>query len=574
MENKCPFCGSELPEEASFCLVCFTTLNPPVDTTENNKKPFLLLLKTHSKKLCSGAAALLASLLIMGICIAAMKNTNSAPKPLKNDTTIIVEETYYVPVTEENGVAVTNESGEQVTDVVEVTKIETLPPSTTEEQGFFDKIFSSPTSKNDKNNNSDKTNETTEKKGFFDQIVDSVFGNGEKETTAPSASTTTEEHGTTERPSSTTEPSTTTPHSATTAPATTEKPTQTTTTGTTAMPTTQTTKAPASTDSSADFTYTEVEGKIKLTSYVGNASNVVVPSTIAGKNVTYLSENLFSNNSNIKTITFLGRTTEKGYFYLPHNTVVFNNLPNLTTVTFPFETYNYFINSNGNKVTSDFTFDVLFTNCPKISAVNMGEKINTSYSNSLYRMRSFDGVVFTHTDSYPNCRLIWYPRAKTTANYTVPDTSYHIYKDAIINNPYLESVTFSKIMQTVHNSNFYNCTKLKSFSVPSGNSTFSSEDGVVYVKGFLVNGVQYHGCIYPPAKTDSYFEFSSNYNAYVGATCFRNNPYLKTIKLPPTSRLDGNIITKKPPALEKLILPQNIGNAPSNLKNHFTVEYY
>ena len=27
LEKKCPNCGKELPEEASFCLFCFTDIN-------------------------------------------------------------------------------------------------------------------------------------------------------------------------------------------------------------------------------------------------------------------------------------------------------------------------------------------------------------------------------------------------------------------------------------------------------------------------------------------------------------------------------------------------------------------
>ncbi|MBO5065479.1 MAG: leucine-rich repeat protein [Clostridia bacterium] len=584
MEKKCPKCGNPIPEEAAFCLKCFYSIDAAKNKKERKKgkKPLLLWFKKNNKFNLKAVLIALVFLLIIGICISAIKKAKSAPKPQTTETTIIIEETYYVPVTEENGVAVTDENGEQVTDVVAVTKVQTVTASTTQKQGLFDKIFNF-NSDSDDNNTSESFNEnsttggtvveTTEKKGFFEQLIDSVLGDKDENSTTVKAPT--EEHRTTNSTTTTSTVSTTIKPVTTVTPSTTIVTTlPPTTRPVTTTVTTPTTKPSSGTDSSVDFTYTEVEGKIKLIRYTGNASDIVVPSTIDGKNVTYLSENLFSNNSNIKTITFLGRTSGTGYFYLPHNTAVFNNLPNLTTITFPFETYNYFINSDGTKVTTSFTFDVLFTNCPKISAVNMSEKINTAYNNSLSRMRSFEGVVFTHTDSYPNCRLIWYPRAKTTAHYTLPDTANYIYKNAIMDNPYIESITFSKILYSVYNENFYNCTNLKSFSIPSGNNTFTSENGVLYVKGFLVNGVQYHNCIYPPAKTDSYFEFSSNYNAYIGGTCFRNNPYLKTLKLPPITRIDPNIISKKPPALEKLIIPQNVETAPTNLKDHFTVEYY
>lgn len=192
MENKCPNCGKVLPEEAAFCLYCFTDIQSfkksethPVtvvaDEKSTKKIPVLVGLKSKfNKKLFCRIGVVAAFLLIMGICIFAMRNINSGDSLKTTEGTTIINETSTVAVTDSSGEAVTDESGEQVFDIVEVTKIATV--TTTEKQGFFDKVLGAVTNKNDgtdanKNDtstngsgnsaSSDKAPETTENKGFF-----------------------------------------------------------------------------------------------------------------------------------------------------------------------------------------------------------------------------------------------------------------------------------------------------------------------------------------------------------------------------------------------------------------------
>ena len=125
-----------------------------------------------------------------------MKKAN-APSQLATDTPVtetqVVSYTQTVDVTDASGEQVTDASGEAVTSVITVTQIHTYVPTpvqTTEEKGFFDKLFD-----NNKGTTADNTSagdktpqttpETTEKQGFFDKL----FGKDETTTTtkAPSA---------------------------------------------------------------------------------------------------------------------------------------------------------------------------------------------------------------------------------------------------------------------------------------------------------------------------------------------------------------------------------------------------
>ncbi len=508
MENKCPFCGSELPEEASFCLKCFTSLKPAIDTDKDNKKPFAFFtwLKAHSKRVFGGVAAALAFILIMGICVASMKSTNSAPKPQAIDTTIIVEETQYVPVTEAGGVAVTDKDGEQVTDVVEVTKIETVTVLTTEKQGLLDKIFNSGTSKNDKTSGSGKTNETTEKKGFLNQIVDSVFGDDEKETTPPSTSTITNvEHGTTERPTPTTEPSTTIPHSAPTAPATTEKPTQATTAGTT-----QTTAVATTESGSYSFEYTaqyasKPDGNIKLTKYIGNASVVTIPSFINGRKVAAIATDCFIGDSKIKEINFDDSTSNT----ISLNQHCFNNLSSLKKVVF-----------NNKSIQIDGLFAY---NCPIIYLGKDGKTDNKLIDGAYYK-----GSTFLWFTAHPSYTTLTFPDWCTKI-----DNAHNLGE---VSN--LKVLNIHKGVLNIPRTPLAYGKGLKEINVASGHPEVFSSEGVLFYK--WMTSSKMYSSIYPYYKTDKVYKLPEGCYLSIGSSSTVTvNPYLEELWLPSTACLQS-----------------------------------
>lgn len=599
MKKNCPKCGKEIPEEAAFCLFCFADLEKAEvvadSNDESNKKSTALFFKNNKKKVVAGVSSAAAFLLVMGICVGALHSVNSVPKKTAEEPaeeTYIVTETQKVAVTTPAGEAVTDISGEQVFDVITVTSVQEV---TTEKQGFFEKIFSSDkTSDNSESKKetengvsdeivtSSKTHETTEKQGFWDKIF------GKEDKPKPQESTASSSHA-----SSTASPSQvpatangvgTSTDVKTTAPAVTQKPTESKPVETTAKPIATTTEATTTSvkfenqtpSNDGDFEYSEVNGVLKLTKYTGNSANVVVPATINGKTVSYLSENVFSNNSKIQTVIFNSITSGKRSFYLPHNTKVFNNLPNLTSVTFPFETNNFFLNGDGSVNKIEYSFDTLFTACPKVKAVNFGERMSSAYNLGELRMHSHDGVVCTYADGYPRCSIVWYPHAKTTANYTLPAETTIIYRNAIKDNAYIQSICINancnRIDITGSTGNFTNCPKLKSFSTAAGQKKYIAEDGVIYYPNVIINDEQRYGIIYPQGKTDSYYEMSSKYPIYISSVAFCGNPYIKTLKLPPVCKVD-DFKGQTPPSLTKVIAPRNV-NSYYRLDDYYDVEWY
>ena len=566
LKKSCPNCNKQLPEEATFCLYCYTNLS------DTESGAVAVPKKTFNKKILSRILIVVAFLVIIGVSVIALKHSVSQPALTPADTTVITEK-QTVPVTDASGEAVTDENGEQVFDTITVTKTQVI--TTTEKQGLLDKIFNNETenkASTQANENSSDSNpeKTTEKQSWLDKL----FGNDETQphTTEP----TTQESDENKPQTSTTEVVSTSDDtnekntdsfSQKGTSSSTEKET-TKPTGTTTTETVSTT-APKQED---DFTFTVVNGSVKLLSYTGNSSVVRVPAEIDGKHVAYLGSNVFSNKSNITSIIFEGASSGSEKFYLPANTTVFNSLPNLTTVEFPFETNNYFINSDGS-TSYTYSFGTIFSNCPKVSAINFGAHINSMHSPSMSRMYSIDGVVFVNTSS--EISLLWYPVAKTQSDYTVPDNVRKIEKNAFSNNAYLQSVTLSSKVRSVVGPNFRNCTKLSSFFVAEGNTKFFAENGVLYFPGFTINNLPSYGAFYPPAKADTAFSFPQDKTLYLDAYTFCGNPNLKEITIFGISRIDGAMLSSdlRPINLEKIVASKNC-LIPSNAENLYTVEYF
>ena len=609
--KKCPFCGTELPEEASFCLNCSSVLNEKPVITKEKKKPIIVI---PTKKIAQVSSIICAIAIVLASCLFAIKVNRKIPVAEQPVNTTIV------PVTEENGEIATNNNGEQIFEITEITE-------TTTKKGFFESLIdkvtgedntetTEPVTEEDKQNSetsteapsvndetsstevkttiiNNTTETTTKKSSFWDDIFD--WDNvdfpdlTEKETTTketttkptkPTTTAPTITKPTTTKPT-TTAPTTTTPTttSPTTTSPTTTKPTTTAPTTTAPTTTKPTTTAPSQ-SSTADFEYVEIDGEIKITKYTGNSSTVTVPAYIDGKHVAFLGENAFANNSNIQKIVFKSITSGKSRFYLPTKRTVFNNLPNLTSITFPYETYQRM--TSDSKSPSNDTFYQLITNCPKLSAVHFSDRVSPDFTEqSTLTMYSVDGVVFARTNTNSSngqkldSSLIYYPPAKTSSSYTIPARATTVAKHAFKNNPYIKTIHFTASTTSV-SGNFIGCSNLTSFTVDSGNSKLFAENGVLYTGAVKHNNVEYKAFYYPPGKTDTSFTFNADYNMSLDGYSFCGNPYLKTAKFCRGTRIDSSVANGegKATALTTFVLNSEYDNTVNTSKSAYTYTYY
>ncbi len=536
--SKCPFCGAELPEEAVFCLNCSSVLNKRQEITVSddkakNRKPIFSLQKASNKKLSIIVAISIACIILFVSCFFAIQSIKNRVPQVTNGTTT-PPETIIVPITEKNGEIATNDAGKELYEVTEITE-------TTTKKSFLEILLNKEETTNeakseqqDKTNNSEK--HTTENEG----------------TTAPIESTSYNKNDTSSdiivNP--------------------TEASTTINTNPTTTKPTT------SAQSNIADFQYIETNGEIKVTKYTGNSSIVTVPAYINGMHVAFLGENVFSNNSNIRKIIFEGTTSGTDRFYLPKSRTVFNNLPNLTSISFPYETY-YRMTDDSKNVGNDTFYDMI-TNCPNLSSIYFTEKVNSDYSSSILNMYSVDGVVFSRQNtSSVDSHLVYYPPAKSNPTYTIPSRVNQINKFAFQNNKHITSVHFSDSTLYVA-ANFIGCNNLTSFTVGSGNPKLFAENGVLYTGSSSVNGISYKSFYYPPGKTDSSFTFNDEYNLSIDGYSFCGNPHLKNAKFCLGVRIDSSLATGigKPTALTTFMLNDKYTNTINTSKSAYTYTYY
>lgn len=293
--KSCPFCNAELPEEAIFCLNCASILNKrKVFPTPKEKKKKGFMLFPH-KKIRSIVAVVLSILIVTSSCLFAINNTEDTPPKTEEKKTTLI------PVTEENGESVTDDNGEQVFDVAEITE------TTTEKQGLLDKLFG----KDEDESKDNEASETTTKK---DSWIDKIFGDDEETTTI----------------SSTTEPEATT--NSPVAEPTTDNTVVSSTTSTTETLTTSSTQS-----SVEDFEYVEYSSNsmhLSITKYNGNDEHVVIPATYDGKFIVEIKKETFKDNDTIKTVSF---ADDEDRPYLWINGHCFYNCPNLHTINMPDE---------------------------------------------------------------------------------------------------------------------------------------------------------------------------------------------------------------------------------------------
>lgn len=555
MSKECPFCKSAVPDEANFCLHCCRIINaqsfdiiPDLPNKSVNglhriKSGFILkkrlfqdFFHNHNYKRVFPVLCMVTVTCIICLLVAAY------PINHRNITTGTENETITVPVTTPDGEPVTDANGENVYEVIEVT---------TEAKGFLASLFSPDDSNK---NESDKDNNGS----FFDRLFNQnqEEGNNSDDTdlNSPSASTDNTQEGTTnntKNPTPSAEP---------------EKPTE------------STTQSNQSQGSSEGLAWTETGGKITITGYNGSSSIVTVPAYIDGKRVSYLAENAFSNNSKIKEIRFQGSATGSEKFYLPYGTAAFNNLPNLTAVTFPYETDIHMIRADGTLV-QFYTFHILFTGCPKLYNVDFTQYVNKNYGTSREQFFISENGVILGQDALNDSRyrsIVYYPAGKTSKSYTVPKNCSDIEDYAFWRNPYIETLTFSENIRYIDGPNFYGCGNLSSFIVDSANTKYRSENGVLYGGSLSVNSIKYTGVFYPPGKRDTYFELSNNSPIALDINSFCGNLYLETVRCPNDACIfttDIKSSTYGAKAL-KTIQISSKHSYRINDKNIFNVEYF
>ena len=185
--------------------------------------------------------------------------------------------------------------------------------------------------------------------------------------------------------------------------------------------------------------------------------------------------------------------------------------------------------------------DPIFRSCKFLEEITV-DVSNTNYS-------SEDGVLFNKDKTV----LIKYPPAKSDKSYSIPQTVTKIKEYAFENCKSLEEIVISDNVETIGSYAFYGCENLKKVTIGSGvtsigsyvfkdsnvleeiavdvsNTSYSSEDGVLFNKD------KTHLIKYPPAKADKSFSIPQTVTEiYIYFSAFDNCKFLEEITVDPNN---------------------------------------
>ena len=195
------------------------------------------------------------------------------------------------------------------------------------------------------------------------------------------------------------------------------------------------------------LTYYNLDGSDTANNHV--SGDVVIPSSVEYNGTTYrvtsIGDGVFDYCSGLTSVTIPNSVTSigDGAFYA---------CSGLTSITIP------------NSVTSigRHAFDY----CSGLTSIDVASE-NTHYS-------STDGVLY----NYAQDTLILCPKAKTSV--TIPNSVTFIRAWAFYGCSGLTSVIIGNSVTYIGMSAFYDCSSLASINVASGNTHYSSTDGVLY----------------------------------------------------------------------------------------------
>ena len=155
---------------------------------------------------------------------------------------------------------------------------------------------------------------------------------------------------------------------------------------------------------------------------------------------------------------------------------------------------------------------VAFAACSKLTSINVNS------GNSKYI--SIDGILFDKNKT----TLIRYPEAKTGTTYTIPNSVTSIRSFAFNGCSKLTSITIPNSVTSIGDLAFKACSKLTSINVNSGNTKYTSIDGILFDKNktALIS--------YPEGKTGTTYTIPSSVTNIIGSAF--SNTGLTSITIP------------------------------------------
>nr|WP_296076080.1 leucine-rich repeat domain-containing protein [uncultured Ruminococcus sp.] len=300
---------------------------------------------------------------------------------------------------------------------------------------------------------------------------------------------------------------------------------------------------------SGDFQYVKLNDKnIKITRYIGEGLDVVIPSKLDNYTVTRVGENLFYYNREvtsvsfpdsikkleqyalngarkIKKVTFGKYVTEIPVLFLRHcsgikSYTVPPQITKLSASAFPMELKSLTIGRGVKTIKNEGGFH-LFVPL---------EEIKVSRNNKYFSSK--DGVLYNKKKT----KLIVYPGGKKSAKFTIPNSVKFVHNGGFKWSKYLRTVTLGKNIKKIGNDAFINCYKLSLIKIPKN-----------------VTGIgewAFRECTSVTKLT-----INANKNLKIGDEAFSYLTKIKTLKVP---KVSGYGVFRNCYNLSSISIPSNV----------------
>lgn len=252
-----------------------------------------------------------------------------------------------------------------------------------------------------------------------------------------------------------------------------------------------------------NWEYIIVDGNITITKYVGNETNITVPATIDGKKVTEIGDEAFRFNKTVESVILpegivtIGErafsdcaklthveipdsvtTIKKSAFSVCYELAEVNIPKGLTVIEDSM--FHACISLKNITIPDSVTTikDAAFYGCRKLKSITIPKNItkidcsfelcvglssiNVASDNKVFSSK--DGVLYNKTQS----TLIFYPPAKESDNFIVPNSVKIIRENAFAYSSKLKEVIISDNVTSIGEFAFLQCFNLKNVKLPKG----------------------------------------------------------------------------------------------------------